>query len=46
MRSNYESAIVTEIGRAQDLILGGKVPDVIFESDVDRNMMWPTDEDE
>jgi hypothetical protein len=46
MRNNYNSAEISEIGKAQDVILGSKPDDIPYDSDQDLRQVPITDEDE
>lgn len=46
MRNNYNSAELTEVGRAQDVILGSKPDEIPYDSDTDLRQVPITDEDE
>ena len=46
MRNNYNNAELTEVGRAQDVILGAKPDEIPYDSDTDLRQVPITDEDE
>jgi len=46
MRNNYDSAEISEVGRAQDVIRGPKPDDNPYDSDQDQRQVPITDEDE
>jgi hypothetical protein len=46
MQNNYDNAEIREIGKAQDVILGGKSDELPLDSDTDLRWVPGSDEDE
>ncbi len=46
MNNNYESSAVIEVGRAQDVILGGKIAVTPYDSEQDKRFQPLQDDDE